>query len=334
MTYISGNTILASDYNTIAWGSSLGNTFVDTPANAAVLFGTGVGRYGLGGSTTGIPAVVPYNINNPSDPNSTVAATQWSNLITMVNNMRNYQIAGYSSIAPVVAGNPVAVIPQLSTQITNAAAAMGTCALSTVDSTATNLTWSSGTWGASGNRRLTFTQNLTFASGDAARYFFNAGGKVKISFSRSGGTSNSRNTTWTNLLNACGTVVFGYMNTTKSAGSDTPTTIRNIDNGGYWNMTLTDVIHFKQYSPTAPYNIDFVEVNAKWSGTASNGGYPTLTFTIHLENDYVGSFSQIADGNVTSSFVLSSPPTAHSNNYLGSTTWGVPAFPSGTVVDN
>ncbi len=323
MTYSAGSTIVATDYNTLAWGGTA-NAYTTTPANAAVSYGVGTSRYGLGASVTGIPGVIATN---------TVTAAQWAGLIATVNNTRSYQTNGYTPISTVVAGNTISILSNLSTELTNAMTNAGTCALALTDSAPTNLVFSTA-WGGAGNRRLTFTQSVSFASADAARYFFNAGGKIKISFSRAGGSATTRNTNWTALATAAGTIEIGYLNTTKAGGSGTPTALRNASNGGYWNMTLSDVTHFQQYAATAPYTIDYIVVNAKWSGTTANSGYPTLTFTVYWENDYVNAFQETVDGTATTSFVISSPPTAHANTYLGSATWGAVSLPTGTVTNN
>jgi hypothetical protein len=51
--------------------------------------------------------------------------------------------------------------------------------------------------------------SLTFISSDVARYFWNAGGKVRFSSSRTGGAATSQNTSWSNLLSGAGTVEYG-----------------------------------------------------------------------------------------------------------------------------
>lgn len=50
---------------------------------------------------------------------------------------------------------------------------------------------------------------VTFSTVDRARFFFNSGGKIRLSSNRTGGSTTAQNTAWTNLLNAVGTVDFG-----------------------------------------------------------------------------------------------------------------------------
>lgn len=52
------------------------------------------------------------------------------------------------------------------------------------------------------------TVTVNFASASNARYFFNSGGKVRFSSSRTGGTSVAQNTSWSSLLSAVGTQSF------------------------------------------------------------------------------------------------------------------------------
>ena len=51
---------------------------------------------------------------------------------------------------------------------------------------------------------------LFFDSGyDAARYFWNGGGRIRFTSSRTGGAASAQNTSWSNLLSSAGTQEFG-----------------------------------------------------------------------------------------------------------------------------
>jgi len=62
-----------------------------------------------------------------------------------------------------------------------------------------------GVW----NVQAQTTFSVTFQNSNQARYFFNTGGKILISSSRFGGTTNPQNGNWSGLLNAVGEVEFG-----------------------------------------------------------------------------------------------------------------------------
>lgn len=72
-------------------------------------------------------------------------------------------------------------------------------------------------WSTSLSQETTFT----FANEAACRAFFNAGGKLGVSSTRSGGSSTTQNTNWSNLLTATGDVFMSYNDTTASSGTST-----------------------------------------------------------------------------------------------------------------
>ena len=59
----------------------------------------------------------------------------------------------------------------------------------------------------------------TFSNEASARAFFNGGGRLGFSSSRSGGSSTTQNTNWTNLLSAMGDVVITHDGCTTTGGS-------------------------------------------------------------------------------------------------------------------
>jgi hypothetical protein len=52
------------------------------------------------------------------------------------------------------------------------------------------------------------TTSVTFATAEQARFFFNAGGKIRFASSRTGGNGEAQNTAWSNLLSTAGTQSF------------------------------------------------------------------------------------------------------------------------------
>lgn len=49
----------------------------------------------------------------------------------------------------------------------------------------------------------------TFGTADQARFFFNSGGEIRVTTSRTGGSSTSQNSSWSSILASAGTRVFG-----------------------------------------------------------------------------------------------------------------------------
>ena len=300
MTYASAGLISATDYNTLASnGSNIGDHW-----------GTGTSSAGLGQSTSAIASVAAGN---------TVTATQWTGLIQTINNCLAHE--GQAAITPssVTAGNAITYYASIATGSALAYTNRGTTGLALTAGT-TNTTSYASSWGTTGSQSLVFTQSVTFSSGDAARYFFNAGGNIALSFARSGGTASTRNTDWTALATACGTVKFGYKNTTKTGGSGSTTVLLNANNGGYWAGTGTYVEHFKQFESAYNYTLNYITISYYWSGTAANGGSPVLNIkTSWFDVDPGG--TDFVDGTSSTSLVVNAPATTYLSN-----TWGTPTF--------
>ena len=184
-----------------------------------------------------------------------------------------------------------------------------------------------------GIAQTTHTQTLTFAGGDEARYFFNAGGEVRISFNHAGSTSSDKNTEWNQLATQSGTIVMGASETAKNGGSGTVTTLATTT--GYYDLTTTDTVLFKQFADSSPYTTNYIEVRAKVSAAHSDGNGnngEVITFTIVYRDDAADDTSwdksiynvlDQVDGTTTTTTVARQPSTS-----TLSATWGTPGWSS------
>ena len=120
---------------------------------------------------------------------------------------------------------------------------------------------------------VTHDCTVTFGSAAIRQAFFNAGGKLNFSASRSGGSSNDQNTDWTNMLAAIGTVQMAYTATTASSG--TTTSIGNSD-----LTTSYQTIYTKAGSGS--YSTNSYQIQAK-APTSS-----TLRFLITFGDSHTG----------------------------------------------
>lgn len=77
--------------------------------------------------------------------------------------------------------------------------------------------------------RHSFT--VDFGSPERARYFFNTGGQLRFTASRTGGLNSFQDQTWTELLTSMGTIVFNYDTTTANSGTGS--------NIGFYDLTTT-----------------------------------------------------------------------------------------------
>lgn len=303
MTYASGGIIAAADYNTLR---SNGSNIYDH-------FSTGTGQRGLGQTSPSLTTV---------SAGTTITATQWTNLITAINKTLVHQGDAAFSPASVAAGGIITYYSTLTAKSALAYTNAGTTAgLARSDATVVNTDRGPGNdWGTvAGNDTLTFSNTVTFADGNSARYFFNGGGLIKLTFSRTGAAAHTRDTEFSTLCTDCGTVTFGYRNTTKvGGGGATPTVLLNANNGGYWSGTGSPVIHFHQLDNVGNYSASYIKVSYHWTGTAQNGGSPVLNLTTEMFCTLVGATNSIT-GTTRVGIVVSSPSTAQIAN-----TWGTP----------
>jgi len=321
MTYSSGGLIQFGDYNTRAWGDATGGSYISpaTQVNLAYVHGVGFGRYGLGQSTSPFAQVTQ---------GSTITATQWSGLINRLNLTLAHQ--GSANISPAATSITAGTLIQAWSGITTGISTANTSAYSgtVVSRTGAGNTTVNGTsgWGGGANRTGMFTITMGWATADAARYWWNAGGAIDLSWGLQTQSGTTRITDWVALCQASGTIRLGHSTATKTGGSGTPTTLRSaINTGGYWlgttiggNHPGTATVQFQQPSPNAPYTTDFTRINTEPKGALSNGGYPTLVIQANLVNTYSSTFQQTVGSvprlfyqiqNPISTFITTTAPT-------------------------
>ena len=259
MTYSVGSTILSDDYNVFATGAS--NGAPTNSANVNNLWGAGNGNYGFGQSTT-LSAVASGN---------TITATQWSTLISRVNSIKAHQTGGGVSFTNTSGGAAVNIasgeiiyqLSQLNTAISSAYTSQGVAASTgspACHSTASqSITDNSKSFPATQPfNTITMTFVLTWSSGTAMRYFFNAGGYLEFTMSMpNSGTSKTQS--WSNLLSDVGTVRFGGISSVYTGYSGTWDTTRTDFNRA--SVPTSPGLWFKKYNDTGvgDYNANYVE---------------------------------------------------------------------------
>jgi hypothetical protein len=294
MTYTAGSTIVDSDYNGFA------NDTDDV---------WGVGTLDSGYGQTNTVGVVGVG--------GTVTATQWATLLTRIASAASHSGTTISAIANPTAGSTIAAYAALSTNIsairTNNAAASG------ADTTVATTTTSA--WTAS----ATTTKTITFASYDQLRYFFNAGGMIRLGYTRSGGTASDQNTSWTNLLAQAGAIVLTgagspgaqktiagtlYYGTTRIGGTGTPTVLA--EDIGVYNLNGTNQELYKQYATTYTYTSNYNQIQASISGAVI-----TITTTLIDVDGTGGGYLDSINGTLTMNTTIRQPSTTYIAN-----TWG------------
>lgn len=314
MSYAQNGLIQATDYNTLVGVS---------PSSTANTLNT---VWAVGSSTAGYGQTALAQVT----AGDTITAAQWANLINTTANAGSHQGTSLTSITAPVTGGTVTYLSALPTNVQsiytgrNNASAQG----STTSNTATyGSTWASA---------LTFTHTVTFASGDAARYFFNAGGQIKITMSHPAGSG--INSLFNSLATACGTIVqsaptsgtvtiasTNYNGITKVGGSGSATLGTNT---GYYALTTANAQVFSQTATTGPagYLSTFISVNVKSNGTQGSNGDAGSVITIYTLWDEVPNGLTVSTGSAVT--VTLAPPAT---TYLPQgASWGTPTV-SGTV---
>ena len=320
MAYQSGDTILDDHYNIFVQG---GAGAVDhNTANVNTLWGAGTSDKGYGETGSLLSTV---------SAGSTITATQWANLLNRCTTLANHQGTSLTSITNPTTGDTISAYAALSTNISTLTTNRGNAAANGSDITANGTVTTSSTWDVSAINE----QTITFDSADAARYFWNAGGMIRLSWSLTGGSDN-KSTEWADLLTKSGTIAItggtatqtinavAYTGTTKVGGSGTPTTLATTT--GWYDLSTSYVEVFKQYADSAPYTANYIKVEIK--ATSST----VLSVKTSLIDDAadttspggLGDALDVVDGTLTQTMVVRPP----SSTYLTSAAWGTPAMAS------
>jgi hypothetical protein len=320
MTYSTGGLIQATDYN----------GFVSTTSGANV---NNVLSVGSGDSGWGQVAESTVSVGG------TVTATQWARLVNVLSQMGGQTNTTITARTAPTSGSTIAILAALNTDLTNIttnrqnAAAVGS---QFTGWTGTN----SKTTSTNGPFTITFTNTVTWASADAARYFFNAGGIIKIDVSKTS-TGNLGDPEWNDLANTlCGDIYItsgtgtqtiagtAYTGTTKIGGTGSPTTLATTT--GWYDLTAgaAATIVYKQFADTAPYTSNYIQ-----HSIAKNAGSTALTITtvwVQADADPISGGTAptgATPGTAPTAIVTYFPP---STTYL-TNTWGTPTVAATTA---
>ncbi len=315
MTWAAGGLVQATDLNTMLGGNP--TTTVNT-LNAT---------WATGGSQAGYGQTAVANVA----AGDVVSATPWNGLFYNTGNAASHQGTSITSISNVSSSNVVTFYSAAQTNLNSIYAARGNAA--SQGSTTSNAVTTASTWTST----ATFTQTVSFANGDAARYFFNAGGQIKMIASHPNVTAGV-NQTLSNLCSAVGTVVISgqnsgartiagtsYNGVTKVGGSGSTQTLST--NSGYFGLTTGNTTIFDQNSADSPYtaNIDLVYIAKTTAATGSNGdnGNVISVFTVLRESG--------ANGTVGTGTVVTCTVTPPATTYIANT-WGTITLAGSVVV--
>lgn len=254
MTYSVGSTIEATDYN----------GFANTTAGANVngVWSAGVGDAGYGQSALATVAA-----------GGDVTAVQWANLNNRIASMANHQGTTITSRTGPVATDLITIQNNINTDLTNCTTNRGNAVASgTISSIwSGNTAKTSATGSGTAAWTITFTHTVTFPTAAQARYFWNAGGLVRLDMSKTS-TGTDADSEWNTLVSNVGQLYLSgrvnsatqtiagipYTGFTRIGGSGTPSTLASTT-GWY---TLGSSTMFQLNDATSPYTGNYIRVTA------------------------------------------------------------------------
>lgn len=330
MTYAVGNIITAADYN--GFVSNNPNTNIND------IWSTGSTTKGYG--QTALSSV---------SSSAVVGSTEWASLVNTISAIANHQNTTITTRTAPTTGDRINILANVNTDITAITAARGNA----VASGTQVVSWTgttgktSGTGSGNTSWSITWTHTITFANANAARYFFNAGGRIKWELSKTS-TGTLADPDWNDLVNnLCGDIYItgassspvsiasaNYTGTTKSGGTGTPATLNS--SIGWFDLSGTATTLYQQYGTGTAYSAQYIRLQAR---QASSSQLELTTLWYDPGGSPVGSTDQISGGTGTSSpftsfgtgpctLVTYFPP---STTYLTTASWGTPTIAASFV---
>lgn len=306
MSYAQYGLVQATDFNTLAGGDP---TTTSGTLNAV---------WATGGTNAGYGQTALANV---SVGNTVTAITQWANLVTNTANAASHQGTSITAVSAPTSGGTITYLSAIPTNLTTIYNSRLNAA--TQGSTSANTVTTVGTWSSI----ATWTHTVTFANGDAARYFFNSGGQLKVTCSHPSGTG--INLLLNNLCSNVGTVALSsptsgavtiagvsYNGITKVGGGGNAPTVST--NTGYYALTTTNTSVFTQTASTGPagYLATNINVTVKSNGTVGSNGDKGNIITIYTTWDEIPNGLVVATGSATT-VTAQAPETTYLANSWG-----------------
>jgi hypothetical protein len=271
MGYLAGDTILDDEYNVFVNQAS-------TPFGINAIMGTGTGNLGLGQPT--VPTI---------EAGEVITAAKWNALFTAMDNIGNHTnpATANAGTSARTAGDPIAAVAAITADLGRledevqggsvraTAIAAGSEDLSIVAS-------------AVYDTSHICEGKFTFAGGDEARFFFNAGGKLRINFTNAKTNDTGKDASVDALIAALGNLDIGATVSTRSGSGETLTA-----NGlalGYYDLTTSyqTVIHLTEdsgdYSGDIAVKIEMKSAGAHGDGRGNTGIVITVKCSL-LQNE-------------------------------------------------
>lgn len=296
MTYSPGGLIEDVDYNGFA---------NNTPgANVNSIWGIGSGDAGYG---------QPSTLSTVAD-GTLITATQWANLNNRISSMANHTGTTITARTNPVVGDTIGILSALNTDLVSCTNNRGNAVLSGSTST----TWSgdidktSPTGSGQSAWTITFNNTITFPTADQARYFWNAGGLVRIDMSKTSGGTDA-DSDWNTFVSSVGALFISgrvagtsqtiagtiYTGLTRSGGSGTPSPFASTT--GWYSLAAgaAPTTMFQLNNTAGPYSGNYIRVTAAVNSTRT--ALSLVTTWVSTGSSGPGTSANISGGTDTNS---------------------------------
>jgi hypothetical protein len=315
-----GSLIEAWDYNLLTWGGNTTNTYTSTVQNLAYIWGRGFDFYGYGQDASAMTTV---------SAGGTVSAAQWGTFVQRLNltlaHQNQTQLASGSNIG-ITAGATIQYFSNVASSIgtvwTNANTAVSQ------GSTTTGLAFWSNVSAAAAtayNGVPFILRTVTFASGDAARYFFNAGGQLNLVISNTvNNDGTARSSDFNTLVGTNFGGLTGFKNNTNGGRTGSGGTLNSANGAiGYRQLTTSAATALDYNSSTTSYTGDryVCYVYSSAQNVSGNGDHgASVILRLDVSSPGHAGFNDTLNVSVNHRVDIVFPETT----YLGGSAWGTP----------
>jgi hypothetical protein len=342
--------------------------------------------FGIGGTNpeTGLPdptfgygQVLSSSTVNPGD---VITASQWSQLRTDMSKSRQHQTGIGVKSDNAMDGNSL-LVPEVGGVITNEMLEQHLLFVynlienkfdiapnqSSVEAPSPGVVQFTGPWRDRLEHEITITGSTTVinplvpsanTAKENLRFFFNAGGKIKLSANRIGGSASTKNSSWTSLLCSMGEIIFGP-NSTVSSNSITGSSVGStpVDpiatascsigpgsagpgletNIGWNDLTTTYQLVYQKYAEAGVYVQNNYQVYAKTNADKSELKFKVVFDDASVSTNSIYSayylYDEVVDGTIISgvSYIRPSGPNVSvpgPNIVLGAISLVEPVLPT------
>ena len=279
MGYVAGEKILDDEYNTFVNSSS-------DPFGYNHFAGTGALNYGLGQTEIAV--------NTAGD---TITAAEWNTLFTGMDNIANHTNDTLTSTAARSAGDTIAIKSALVADLASLAAEVaGGCTSATAIAAGSELQSSTSSTRWAGSHIV--EHSITFSSNANLRHFFNAGGTMRMTFTRNsngGGSATSKDSSVDELISAVGNFDLKANVSTRSGSGETLTTDGFAN--GVMDLGTSYTVLMKLTQSSGTYTSMYIDVQAKLNAAIASAVTVTMYYRIV---DADGGDSEFTSGNLSS----------------------------------